>query len=473
MTTAERGPLSLPDGRILLPDNRWDLAPESSCTPSVSVVVPYYNQPRQLALVLKALTLQTYPRHLLDVVIADDGSAEAPDVADFAPELAVSVVRQEDKGFRAAAARNLGAAASTGTILCFLDADTVPCPDYIEHAVRLPSLVPDAVVVGRRTHADLSQLEPRQLAPWFGTSAEQLEPDEPQHCEPQWLVDAYRRTGNLLDPGWDGYKFILSAVLTCTREMFDAAGGFDPSFVRYGGEDWEFANRAFMMGAVLAHEPAARAWHDGPDWAGRAVADRTDEKNAEALALAPLITDPAARRSGLRYRVPDFVVLVRVDGHTAASLQVTVASVVEDNDSAVWFVGDRADSMYDALGLHDSRVRAGSPDEWILSRCRFVVELSGRVTLSANTLLRLANHVSPGAAGEVSVDFDTGAEPAAGEGAPSLRLRSSRALHRSRRWARTTGMLEQDVIGSLFGCIRVHADEVGSTLIEKEPWLSW
>nr|WP_296765716.1 glycosyltransferase [Rhodococcus sp. (in: high G+C Gram-positive bacteria)] len=456
-------PRRLDDGRIVLPDNRWDLAGEPENTPTVSVVIPYYEQPRQLGLVLEALTAQDYPRELLDVVIADDGSAAPPVVDRWMSHLSITTVRQENLGFRAAAARNLGAGHSTGSVLCFLDADTVPAPDYVRRAVRLPSVAPDVMVVGRRKHADLSSLDPRTVASWIGDNSLRA---GVHTDEPRWLVDGYQRTADLLEPGWDGYKYMISAVLTCSRELFDDVGGFDSAFVGYGGEDWEFANRAFMMGAVFAHEPDALAWHDGPDWGQRSVVDRVADKNAEALTLAPLITDPRARTTGLRYWIPDFVVLVDVRGHTAASLSLTIGGVVAAGDSAVWLVGDDSGDLYRELRIDDSRVRSGSPERAILSRCRFVVEVSGRVRFSPDALGRLADAVGPGRVGEVHVDFD-----AADCG--SLNLQSSRAIHRARRWFGTAGVSERAMREDLFGSSRIAAAEAGVSIETEEPWLSW
>lgn len=456
-------PVQLNDGRSLVPDNRWDLMVDPVETPSVSVVIPYYQQPQQLSLVLEALTAQTYPSMKMDVVVADDGSAERPPVDRWTSRLDISVVRQDDEGFRAAAARNLGADASKGSILCFLDADTVPGPDYVRQAVRLPASIPDAVVVGRRKHANLAAVEPDSLASWMADASAWADSND---GEPQWLIEGYERTENLLRPGWDGYKYILSAVLTCSLELFDAVGGFDPSFVHYGGEDWEFANRAFMMGAVFAHEPAALAWHDGPDWAEREVADRTSQKNGEALALAPLITDPAARISGLHYRIPDTVVLISTLGQTPASLLATVASVLRGSDCAVWLVGDDAPALHAALGVWDCRVRTGFPDGEILSRCRFVVEVSGRVLFSDESLSLLAAELGPGRAGEVAVDF-------ARSDTASLVMSASRAVHRSRRWFARTGMNERDLRRVLFGVRRMSRSEAALTVATSEPWLSW
>jgi GT2 family glycosyltransferase len=447
----------------LVPDNRWDLVGDTSPTPSVSVVIPYYNQPHQLALVLEALAAQSYPVEKMEVVIADDGSAESPEVDRWRSQLAVTVVTQEDKGFRAAAARNLGASSSTGSVLCFLDADTVPTIDYVRRAVRLPASAPDTLVVGRRKHADLSEITEGSVVTWLAANSHL---ERTHSSEPQWLVDAYERTGNLLEPGWDGYKYMISAVMTCSRDLFEDIGGFDESFVGYGGEDWELANRAFMMGAVFVHESAAVAWHDGPDWADRAVPDRLSQKNAEALALVPLITDPAARSSGLLYAIPDVVVVLSTDSHTPASLIQTVSSALRDVDAAVWLTGDRADVLYRELGVQDSRIRVGSPDRETVSRCRYVVEVVGRVVFSAGSISRLADELSPERAGRVDVDFDT-RQPA------SVTMWSSRAQHRTRRWAGQTELSESELTRRLFGVRHLPHSEVGIVVAESDPSLSW
>ena len=75
--------------------------------PDVSVVIPHYNDEESLARVVGAVRAQDYAGEV-EIVVADDGS-DAPPTID-----GVRVVRQEDQGFRAAAARNLGANAARG-----------------------------------------------------------------------------------------------------------------------------------------------------------------------------------------------------------------------------------------------------------------------------------------------------------------------------------------------------------------------
>lgn len=434
--------IALPGGRFAVPGNRWDLVPDASVDPpTVTVIVPYYEQPQQLSMLLRALEAQTHPLDRLQVVIADDGSPHRPCVV---AALDVTVVRQDDRGFRAAAARNLGARAARGDVLCFLDADTVPEPDYVERITRLPSLVPDAVTVGRRRHADLTGPEP-QILP-----------------EPQWLLDAYRDSRDLLDADWRSYRHVISAVMCCTRALFEEIGGFDESFVQYGGEDWELANRAYLAGAVLAHVPDAVAWHDGPDWAGRSDADQRAAKNAEALAMARLVTDPFARTHGVRYAVPDLVAHVHTAGHTPASLLVTLGSILGYGDVAVWIDGVDAAETVAALGIEDSRVHVGTPES--VSRSRFGVEVTGRVVFADGALRELGNRTGPAGVGRIDVRWPSG---------ESVIFRSWRAVRRAARWAPGLGEPEAAVLERLFGVEVLAPQDAGASLLEEQPNLAW
>jgi cellulose synthase/poly-beta-1,6-N-acetylglucosamine synthase-like glycosyltransferase len=142
-----------PAGGRFVVGNAWDALdgvwPE--LPPHVSVVVVHYRQQAELDRTLAALARQSYPTERLEVIVVDDGSPTAPTV----PE-GVRLIVQEDRGFRLSAARNVGVAASSGSVLCFVDADTSPEPDYVLRLTRLPALAPEAVTVGQRKHADFA-----------------------------------------------------------------------------------------------------------------------------------------------------------------------------------------------------------------------------------------------------------------------------------------------------------------------------
>lgn len=314
-------PLPPPAWGRTVPDGAWDAVGDDEARDAlarrrVSVVVTHFEQPGQLARTLAALARQTRPPD--EVVVADDGSAESPRVP-----AGVRLVRQDDRGFRAAAARNLGVRATTGDVVVLLDADTVPEPGAVEALARRVAVLPELVVVGRRRHARLAEApagEPVEVAgPRLELPA------------PAWLDDGWARSRALRDADETSFRFVISAVVACSRWLFDAVGGFDETFAAYGGEDWEWAHRCRLAGGLLAHEPAAVAWHDGPDagaeprtWsAGREV----DRALAETAAVADRVAAPVAGWRGL-LRGPADLEVVLAPGLAGAPLVACVDSLL-------------------------------------------------------------------------------------------------------------------------------------------------
>ncbi len=416
---AAPAPLPVGHGAFAVPGNRWDLLAgvHPVQPPRVSVVVPYYEAPRELDRALAALALQTHPHERLQVVVADDGSRQPPRLPADAP-FDLRLVRQDDRGFRAAAARNLGAAASDGEVVLFLDGDTVPEPDYVARLSRLPAMVPDCVVVGRRRHADLSGWTVARLRDWLTGHAN----GPAALTEPRWLREAYAGSRNLLDADARSYRHMISAVLGMHRDLFGELDGFCEQFDSYGGEDWELAHRAYCAGAVFAHVPEAVAWHHGGDWALRTAASETGEaaaKNAETLMLARLLPDPQLRGPGQWLPYASIMVILCPDADDAAAVLFAARTAfVADADCGLWLAGPHGADISAALG--DPRIRAGAVPPDVLARASVLVELDRAADLSElGALAALAMRY-----GEVSF--------------PAGRARSARAVRRALRWAGKT-----------------------------------
>ncbi len=408
---------------VVVPGNRWDLLPAAARIPSVSVVVPYYNAQRDLDLVLSAVARQTHDE--LEIIVVDDGSAVPPRV-EAAGATPVRVLRQDDLGFRAARARNLGAQAAGGDVVIFLDGDTVPEPALVERLAARAASSPDVVAVGRRRHADLSAVGPERLARFL---VEGPGPDVPELTEPGWLRDAYRDTGNLLVADRRSYRFVISAVLAVGAPLFAELGGFDERFVGYGGEDWEFAARAWAAGAVLVHEPGAVAWHDGPDWAERADPHaRRRAKNGETAVLAVLLPDPESRGPGSWHPYPSVVVRGGVLGDVDA-LATVRSAVGAGADCGFWF--DEITGPHADLVTADPAVRLGAPDAGVLARAWCHATLHGPADLGG------------------LMDLAALAEQHGTVAAPAITVRSARAVARSRRHA--PGGQAEPLAGYLFG----------------------
>jgi cellulose synthase/poly-beta-1,6-N-acetylglucosamine synthase-like glycosyltransferase len=104
-------------------------------TPSVSVIIAAYNEGAGIAARLENVLASDYPRHLLEVVVASDGSTDGTEavVRRFAAR-GVQLVRLPRRG--KAAAIDAAVAASRGEILVFTDANTAFAPHAIRHLVR-------------------------------------------------------------------------------------------------------------------------------------------------------------------------------------------------------------------------------------------------------------------------------------------------------------------------------------------------
>lgn len=436
--------------------------PAPSGPATVDVVIPYYRDQRMLDRILTALRRQTGLAEAPRVIVADDGSPTPPDVP---PE--VTVVRQDDRGFRASAARHLGAQAGDGQVLLFLDGDTVPAPGYVAALLAALEKNPDLLVVGRRRYGR------------FADSAHDSAPD-PAPAEilpdPAWPAAFYAETDGLTrgegQPSAGLWRGILSAVAGLHRRLYDVAGGFDPEIVGYGGEDWDLAWRCEQAGGRLRYVPGAVAWHDGPDWAGRAGAgqdpddpDRLAQKNAETARLAPLIASPLTRPPGGIFALPLVAVHIHAgtgDGGTGA-VAATCASLLGWGDVAVTADPATTDAALIAeLCAADPRVRLAERGTWWQPaaagagprrRPGILVDILRPCALGALDPRRLGELCPP--VGSVTLDDD--------EGRVLARVRTSRALAREQVWGQRPG--EPTAIpASQVGVSRLGADGKGVRL---------
>lgn len=107
--------------------------------PSVSVIIPCYNEEATIRKLLEALRSQTYPLTKMEVVISDGFSSDRTRdvIAEFQKEHADLTVRVVDnKAKTIPAGVNQAIRESRGEILVRLDAHSMPIPEYVERCVK-------------------------------------------------------------------------------------------------------------------------------------------------------------------------------------------------------------------------------------------------------------------------------------------------------------------------------------------------
>ena len=309
---------------------------EGTPTGTVTVVLPCYMGQTELELTFAGLASQTYPSHLLEVVVVDDGSAP-PIVLPAGAPFTATVVAQQRDGFGLARARNLGAARASGEILVFLDCDMIPEPQLVEAHARWHHVDDRLLTVGFRHHADFDGITAEEIGA-AGGPAEAVIGREV--TSPEWIEFHMTRTHNLTSADTDLFRVASGGNLGVRREFFHAVGGCDASFRQWGGEDLEFGFRAFNWGGVLVPEREAVAWHQGagaaPDPAEKA--SQVEQRHK----LSHLVAERTFRRStpGRSFQVPFVTVAVNSSELTfdeaAEQVEGVLASAFHDLMVGLW-----------------------------------------------------------------------------------------------------------------------------------------
>jgi chondroitin synthase len=229
---------------------------------TVSIVIPTYSCRSILAKTLAAVTLQTYPRHLMEVVITDDGSDDGIEdlVQQYESDLSIQLVRQEHVGYRLATARNRGIVAAANEVIVSIDCDVLPLPELVEQHMRWFHVSNRVATIGPRRFVDTSSLSARDVLEDIDSCRQLL--DIPS------VSNRGRDTDKRLPEFVDfkhhphPYNCFHGGNVAYTRGHALEAGLYDEEFNLYWGyEDLEFGYRLWNLGLYLAFEPLAVGLH--------------------------------------------------------------------------------------------------------------------------------------------------------------------------------------------------------------------
>lgn len=208
----------------------------------VSVVVLTYNWPSALGRLLE--TLATQSRMPDEVIVADDGSGEdtAALLARLAGQFPVPLrhVWQEDKGFRAARARNRGIAASTGDYVILLDGDMLLHPSFVADHLMLAErgyfLQGGRIKANHNETARLLAGGRPVFAPWAKANFREFDGTRRIYAFHSPMLARWKaRSGR-------GGR-VMSCNMSFWRDDLLKVNGFDERMEGYGAEDRELAAR--------------------------------------------------------------------------------------------------------------------------------------------------------------------------------------------------------------------------------------
>ncbi|MFC4057409.1 glycosyltransferase [Planomonospora corallina] len=300
---------------------------------TVSVVIPAHGGQERLDLVLAALTAQSYPAHLVEAVVVDDGSEPPLRLPEIAPER-TRLVRSAPGGWGIAWAMQSGTAAAEGRVILRLDSDVVPYRDHLEAHLRWHHLAGYLVVTGRLRFTALERTPPApgevRAAVAAGRAASLFDPAPDSGHD--WLDELVASHRGFRDaPPALLHRIHLGATVSAPAGLLRAAGGYDPALPL--GEDTELGYRLTQAGAVFVPEGEAVAWHLGTTTAVRRGAEVRRHNQPFIADRVPcrrrLRTDP-----GRQWLVPYVDVVVDAAGASfedvRASVDGALASTLPD-----------------------------------------------------------------------------------------------------------------------------------------------
>ncbi|SCX96747.1 glycosyltransferase [Desulfoluna spongiiphila] len=200
--------------------------------PSLSVIIPAYNEEAFIGATLRRVSDVLDGGLLREVVVVDNGSTDGTEaiVKGFDGVTLVTL----DERVTISRARNLGVLSSSAPVLVFLDADVLITCEW-----------------AKQLRQDLSLLE---AGPLLVTGARYDLSEEPSALEEVWFDRLVRRTHRAA-------TYLNGGNIITTRAVFDAVGGFREDLIT--GEDVDFCDRARSGGAELRINPGYKTHHEG------------------------------------------------------------------------------------------------------------------------------------------------------------------------------------------------------------------
>ena len=182
-------------------------------SPSVAVVIAFYNGSVWIERALKSASEQSHPAK--EIIVVDDGSlpSEAAKLQDLKSTYSFEIISQANRG--QSGARNLGVSKATADYICFLDQDDYFLPRHIEILISTADLSQERFGV---SYGDLVRVDSTG-----GVLSETSLVGEHPHKDVSSMISQNMH--------------ILPSATLIKRSAFMEIGGFDESLQGYEDDD--------------------------------------------------------------------------------------------------------------------------------------------------------------------------------------------------------------------------------------------
>ena len=180
----------------------------------ISFIIPAFNEERLLGRTIKAIQKAAKDINAdYELIVVDDNSSD--NTAKIAGDLGAAVVKVNHR--KISATRNSGADAANGSLLIFIDADTVISNEVLQSTMT---------AVNNKAIGGTAAFRFDGYIPLYGRLI-------------QWLLHRLYHLG----------KIVGGSYLFCTREAFETVGGFDETV--YGGEEMIMSRSLKKLGPFI------------------------------------------------------------------------------------------------------------------------------------------------------------------------------------------------------------------------------
>ncbi|MBU8772135.1 glycosyltransferase family 2 protein [Cytobacillus oceanisediminis] len=207
----------------------------------ITVVIPVYNQAFSLALTLYGFTQQLKPYNKCPIVVVDDGSTEPIEAIVESYKDNLNITYKKIKRSGRAVSRNIGAQGIATGLIIFCDADRIPREDFIMQHYNTYSRFGSVITIGQVREMyipDLKNNKEKVIDNYLNKKGDRI----PQYCK--MVYNLYDENGYSISKiPWIS---VLSGNMSISADIFKKLGGFDPNFIDWGFEHFEFGYRAYL-----------------------------------------------------------------------------------------------------------------------------------------------------------------------------------------------------------------------------------